>query len=455
MPPPSHKGPLDRVLSLFTDIRAGEGASALLMAANIFCILAFYSALKIVRDTLILTEGGAEVKSYSSAGQAMLMLALVPLYGAFASRVNRLWLVCGVPAFFASHLVVFAALGVSGVRVSIPFFIWTGIFTLVVTAQFWAFANDLYGAERGKRLFPLVGIGASLGALVGAGATSVVFGNIGPYRLMLISAAGLLIPVVLTLIVNGRERAGHRDAAAERADKPLASVGGFRLIFQQRYLLLIAMLFVVLNLVNTTGGYLLDRLIETDAFTRVTAGADTRAGEAALTAEQESAVQTAIGTRTATVQTWVNLVGFLLQAFVVSRVFKYIGVRGALFILPLIAMTGYSLIATLPILSVVMAIKIAENSTDYSIQNTARHALFLPTSREAKYKAKQAIDGFFWRAGDMLQAGVVFLGAQLAFGIRGFAVLNLALTLVWLGIVVAIAREHRKLEPADAIEKAA
>ena len=140
---------------------------------------------------------------------------------------------------------------------------------------------------------------------------------------------------------------------------------------------------------------------------------------------------------------------------VVSRVFKYIGVRGALFILPLIAMTGYSVIATLPILSVVMAIKIAENSTDYSIQNTARHALFLPTSREAKYKAKQAIDGFFWRAGDMLQAVVVFVGAQLAFGIRGFALVNLALTIVWLGIVVAIAREHRKLEPAETIERAA
>jgi AAA family ATP:ADP antiporter len=452
--PPSAKSPLDRLLSLFTDVRAGEGASALLMAANIFFILAFYSALKIVRDTLILTEGGAEVKSYSSAGQAVLMLALVPLYGAFAARVNRLKLVCGVTLFFASHLLIFAALGRSGVAVGVPFFLWTGIFTLVVTAQFWAFANDLYGQERGKRLFPLVGIGASLGALVGA-ASTLVFSDVGPYRLMLISAVGLMLPVVLTLVVNHRERGARRDAAAAEADKPLTGAGGFQLVFQQRYLLLIAMLFVVLNLVNTTGGYLLDRLIETDAFSRVTATTEARAGEIALTAAQEEAVQTSIGERAATVQTWVNLISFLLQAFVVSRVFKYIGVRGALFILPVIAMTGYSVIATLPILSVVMAIKIAENSTDYSIQNTARHALFLPTSREAKYKAKQAIDGFFWRAGDMLQAVLVFVGAQLAFGIRGFALVNLALTIVWLGIVMAIAREHRKLEPAETVVKAA
>src|SRR5881409_1152593 len=89
---------------------------------------------------------------------------------------------------------------------------------------------------------------------------------------------------------------------------------------------------------------------------------------------------------------WVNLLGLLLQAFVVSRLFKYVGVRGALFALPLIALGSYSLMAFIPILSVVRVAKVLENSTDYSIQNTARHALFLPTSREAKYKVKAAID---------------------------------------------------------------
>ena len=377
------------------------------------------------------------------------------LYGAVASRVNRLWLVCGVTAFFASHLLIFAALGTAGVRVGIPFFLWTGIFTLVVTAQFWAFANDIYAGERGKRLFPLVGIGASLGALMGAGATAALFGSMGPYRLMLVAAAGLLIPVGLTLLVHRRESLGLRETAVAEVEQPLERVGGFGLVFRQRYLLLIAMLFVVLNLVNTTGGYLLDRLIETDAFSQVTGSVDARAGDLVLTPTQETAVRSLIGARTATVQTWVNLIGFLLQAFVVSRVFKYVGVRGALFILPVLAMAGYSIIATLPILSVVMVMKIAENSTDYSIQNTARHALFLPTSREAKYKAKQAIDGFFWRAGDMLQAVLVFVGTTFLFGIRGFALVNLALTVVWLGIVVAIAREHRRLDPPSSIKKAA
>ncbi len=99
--------------------------------------------------------------------------------------------------------------------------------------------------------------------------------------------------------------------------------------------------------------------------------------------------------------------------------------------------------------------KTLENATDYSIQTTARHALFLPTSREAKYKAKQAIDSFFWRAGDLLQAVVVFIGVRLAFDIRAYALINLVLVAMWLTLVFAIAREHRKLTAVEAARDAA
>src|SRR6476659_2411425 len=91
---------LDRVLSIFTDVHAGEGFGALLLAANVFSLLAFYSVLKIVRDSLILAEAGSVAASYSSAGQALLLFFFVPAYGAFASRVNRVWLICGVTLFF-------------------------------------------------------------------------------------------------------------------------------------------------------------------------------------------------------------------------------------------------------------------------------------------------------------------------------------------------------------------
>lgn len=438
-----HKGLLDRTLSLFTDVRAGEGVSALLLATNVFYLLAFYQVLKIVRDALILSESGAEAASYASAGMALVLLVFVPAYSALASRVNRVWLISSVTLFFASHLLIFYALGSAGVRIGVAFYIWIGVFNMVAVAQFWAFANDLYTNERGKRLFPLVGIGASLGALVGAAIATYFFKGIGPYTLMLIAAFGLSVPVALTIIVHRRE--GHRkEAKKEEADKALGGPGGFTLVFKQRYLLLIAMLVLVYNLVNTLGGFMLNRMITDEAARQIAAGAAGGATEASI-----------IGTLSGTVQTYVNLLALVLQAFFVSRIFKYVGVRGALFILPAIALTGYSTVALLPILAVVQWTKIFENSTDYSIQNTTRQALFLPTSREAKYKAKQAIDSFFVRFGDMLQAGVVYVGVQLALNVRGFAIVNLVLIGVWFLIVVGIRREHQKLTGSEAMDEAA
>ena len=164
-----------------------------------------------------------------------------------------------------------------------------------------------------------------------------------------------------------------------------------------------------------------------------------------------------IGTMAGTVQTWVNLLAFLLQAFVVSRIFKYIGVRGALFILPIIALGGYTALALLPVLRRHPdGRRCSRTAPTTRSNNTTRHALFLPTSRAAKYKAKQAIDSFFCRAGDLLQAVVVFVGVRLAFehqrlragqpGARGAC--------GWWSSF-AIAREHKKLVPAEAVKDAA
>jgi ATP:ADP antiporter, AAA family len=441
--PVEHKGFLDRTLSLFTDVRAGEGVGALLLATNVFYLLAFYQVLKIVRDALILSESGAVAASYASAGMAAALFVFVPAYGALASRVNRVWLISGVTIFFASHLLIFYALGSTGVRIGVAFYIWIGVFNMVAVAQFWAFANDLYSTERGKRLFPVVGIGASLGALVGAGLTAFFFKGMGPYRAMLIAAFGLLVPVALTIIVHRRE--GHRkDAKKEEAEKPVGGPGGFTLVFRQRYLLLIALLVLVYNLVNTLGQFMLNTLIAEEAARRIAAGTAEGATEAAL-----------IGMLSGTVQTYVNLLALILQAFFVSRIFKYIGVRGALFILPAIAATGYTAMALIPTFLTMQWMKVFENGTDYSVQNTTRQALFLPTSREAKYKAKQAIDAFFVRFGDMLQAGVVYVGVQLALSVRGFAIVNMVLFGVWLLIVVGIRREHQKLTGAEAVDEAA
>ena len=136
----------------------------------------------------------------------------------------------------------------------------------------------------------------------------------------------------------------------------------------------------------------------------------------------------------------------VIQLFLVSRILKYLGVRVALLILPVIALTGYAFLVFYPILGIIRWAKTAENSTDYSLQNTVRQVLFLPLTREEKYQAKQAIDTFFVRAGDVLSALLVFVGTSLlVFKVKHFAIVNLILVLVWIVLAIMIGKENRRL----------
>ena len=418
----------DRTLSLFTQVEAGEGIGALLLAANVFFLLTAYYILKTVREALILSERGAEVKAYAAAGQAALLLAVVPVYGWAAGRLTRFRLGAAVMLFFLSNLPAFYVLDASGIPIGVPFYLWLGIFNLMAVAQFWAFANDLYTEEQGRRLFPVLGVGSSVGALVGAHVAGRYFGSLGIEHLLL-AAGGLISASLFTgWYVNQRACAacpGQRANAQTR----LGSRGAFNFVFTNRYLRLIAIMVVLLKVVNTGGEYLLSKLVVREA------------AQAAVGAADPVAVRQAfIGQFYGNYFTWVGIGGLALQLFLVSRLFRWIGVRGALFLLPAIAMGGYGLLAAVPILAVAFTTKGLENSTDYSVENTARQALFLSVSRDAKYKAKTAIDTFFYRAGDMKQAGVVWLGSSLAFTMRDYALANVAFVVCWFAVTISIAR---------------
>ena len=107
---------------------------------------------------------------------------------------------------------------------------------------------------------------------------------------------------------------------------------------------------------------------------------------------------------------------------------------------PIIVIAAYGMIAAVPRVGVARTAKILENSADYSIQNTVRQALFLPLSRAQKYRAKTALDTFFYRCGDLGQAAIVWLGTRLVFTVRGFALCDALLAVVWLGVATALAR---------------
>jgi len=209
-------GRLEKFLSFFADVRAGEGLSSLLLTLNVFLLLFAYYLLKTVREALILTEGGAYIKAYSSAGQAALLMLVVPLYGYIGARVVRIKLLGGMLLFFILNLAVFYFFGIAGAREGVVFYIWVGIFNVFVISQVWAFANDIYTEGQGKRLFPMIGVGSSLGAWLGArGAERLVTTvNATPYQLQLLAASILVICGGLLVAVN---RIAARNSIPEMA----------------------------------------------------------------------------------------------------------------------------------------------------------------------------------------------------------------------------------------------
>ena len=206
---------LDRGLRVFADVRNGEGFIALLLALNVFLILMAYYVLKPVREALVLGEGSAELKSYLSAGQVVLLAFVVPFYGKLVARLPRMKLINTVTLFFTACPVIFYGLNKAGVPLAVIFFIWIGIFSLMVIAQFWSFAADIYTKEEGERLFPIVGFGASLGAVFGAQIADQLIEPIGVYELMLVASAILLGQLALTNYINGRR--AHRAAVQPAA----------------------------------------------------------------------------------------------------------------------------------------------------------------------------------------------------------------------------------------------
>src|SRR5262249_25714319 len=205
---------------------------------------------------------------------------------------------------------------------------------------------------------------------------------------------------------------------------------GIGLVLRERYLLLVALLVVLLNWINSTGEFILADIVSRNADAQVAASGGALGKGAAIASFYGD------------FQFWFTLAGVLIQLFLVSRIYRWVGVPGALLVLPVIAALGYGLIVFIPIFSMIRLVKIAENSVDYSLMNTTRQALFLPVSRDAKYDGKTAIDTFFWRFGDLIQAGVVYAGLHwLHWSASQFAMLNLGLALVWFGLAVAIGKE--------------
>jgi AAA family ATP:ADP antiporter len=429
--------PFERLLTLFTRVRPGEGRSAFLFFLHGFLLLFSYQVVKALREAFMLVKFSAEVRSYAVAVVALVLMVLIPVYSRVRRRIDGERLLQAVTVFFAINLLAFAAAATAGAQIAFPFYVWVSVFGVVVVAQLWAFAADSFNLKSGQRLFPVIMVGANLGALVGAKTAQLAVATLTPVGLMIVATATLIATIWLARPERGSVPEGSRPLLAVHPAAPPSLMGGIGLVLRDRYLLLIALLVVLLNWINTTGEFILADFVQRDAAARVAASGGVLDKGTLITAFYGS------------FQFWVTLVGLAIQTLLVARIYRRVGVRGALLVHPVVVALGYGLIALAPVLggfvpvfTLIRLVKIAENSIDYSLMNTTRHALFLPVDRDAKYEGKTAIDSFFWRFGDLIQAGVVFAGLNwLGWGVQEFALLSLLLAVAWIGLAVAIGRQ--------------
>ena len=427
-PPSNLDRRLARVLRLFAKVEPREAVTALVMTLIVFLLLTAYYLLKVAREPLILTHGGAEVKQYAAAGQALLLVVVVRAYSEVARRVGRMKLLAIVYLFFVSNLVVFAALARTPLHIGVGFFLWVGVFNYTAVAQFWAFAADIYTPEQGKRLFAILGIGSSVGAVAGSYIAGALV-RFGPQALMSGAAVLLVVCVVLIAWVERRAGAYGRESAGEpKKEEPFAAESPFHLLVRDRYLLLIAALTLLLNWVNSSGEYILDRTLLASPEANVPG----------------VAAHHFIGEFKAHYLQWVNIFSVTLQLFAVSRIVGRLGVRNALLFMPVVSLCGYALVIVAPVLSLIRLVKIAENSLDYSVQNTARQALYLVTSRVEKYVGKTTVDTLMVRLGDVFSACVVWMGSRAGLPTSGFATISVVLVVLWMACAFGIGVENAR-----------
>jgi AAA family ATP:ADP antiporter len=445
---------LERFLRLFTDVRPGEGATALLMFVNVFLILCAYYFIKPLRDGWIAISdisglSKMEVKAYTSFGQGLLLIPIVGLYARLSTRLSRRSLITAASLFCLSNILIFWALQPGVFFEYLPasgivFYLWVGMFSVFVVAQFWTFAADIYNDERGRRLLPMIAIGATAGAAAGSGIAErlVTWQIVATDHLLLAATVPLAISIAISRYVDASQ-SGAQPGAPAAKPPPKSHAGGqgaLAVVLRHPFLLVTAILTLLFSWVNTNGENLLFSVVQ-----EFMADSAARKGVTDPVAVLEF---TRAGTTAfyGNFYFWVNLGALLLQAFVCSRLLRFGGFGAILLLLPVISLLSYTAMALVPILSVVKVMKIAENATDYSINNTARHVLWLPVSSELKFKGKPAIDTLGIRLGDGLAALTVLVGVQVVgLSTQGFFVFNVALVLGWLGFALALVELHGRV----------
>ncbi|ATX80245.1 ATP:ADP antiporter, AAA family [Mariprofundus aestuarium] len=406
------------IAKVWQDMSSPEGVATLRFAIRLFLILLAYYLLKPVREELILDGGSAEIRSYALAAQAAMLLFLVPFYSHIIKHLHGDKLFHIVTIFLAANIGVFYLLGSSGMDIGVPFFIWLGIFSVVQISQFWTMVSDYHCVDKGKRLTSYIAIGGSLGTMIGSMVAKTLYLEMGAYGLMILAIIMLVVAVIMPGAKTDMRKDHHEQSDEESIQHML---GGLKRVMDVPYLRWIAASVVLLNLINSTGEFVL-----ADFVTAENSGSE-------------------IGAFYSTFYLYVNIATLVLQAFVVRPLYQAIGVGGALISLAVINLGMYISVLAFPVLAWFAIVKMADNSIDYSVANTTKQILFLPLDRFTRYEGMLAVNTFFTRFGDLIQGGVIFIVISvLALPTMFLVGTNIVLCLLWLFVTVNVSRRFKQ-----------
>jgi ATP:ADP antiporter, AAA family len=419
---------LDRRLRRLTGLAPDEGTTAVLAAVLFFFLMAAYFILKPLRDEMGLA-GGVENLPHLYLFTLATMLAVAPAFGWLSRRRRREVFVPAAYHLFAANLVIFFVLlglwPASEAAIGRVFYVWVSMFNLFTLSLFWGFMADGFGVARARRVFGVVAVGGTVGALVGSSLTALLVSAVGRFPLLLVSAGCLEIAVVLVLRLSRRFRAMTTVSAAS-ADRPRDDVlAGLKLTMRSPYLLAISAFLVLYSLTAT--------FVYFEQAALVAAAERSRVGRTELLAG---------------IELWVQGVTLVLQLFGTGRIVTRIGLGLTLALLPVLTGLGFLALAFAPALGVLIGFQVVRKAANYALVKPARESLYAPLGLDEKYRAKSFIDTFVYRGGDA--TGAAFFGRMQTAGLghAGTALAGTALAAAWTFVALDLGQRYKKLAAA-------
>ncbi|MBX9905552.1 MAG: MFS transporter [Burkholderiales bacterium] len=419
----------DRWLARIVAVRPGEIRALLWSFAYFFFLLAAYYVLRPVRDEMGLA-GGIKNLPWLFTATFVVMLAVMPLFGALVARVPRQRFIPLVYHFFVANILIFWLLLTFKVALADTarvFFVWISVFNLFAVSVFWSFMADLYQSEQGKRLFGFIAAGGSAGALLGPLIAVGLAEPIGRANLLLIAALLLEAAVLCAMRLEaaaGALKTGQESAAeAARPNNGLGGgwIAGLLMVLRSPYLAGIALWVALLSLAGT--------FLYFQQANIVAALSDDPNRRIAIFARIDLAV---------------SLLTIIVQFVVTGKIIRRFGAGPAAAFLPFVFAMGFLALALTPMLWVVIAFQAAQRAANFAISNPARELLFTVVDREEKYKAKYVIDNVVFRGGDAA-SGWLF-NALRGFGMElgAISLATVPIALAWLALALGLGRSHER-----------